>query len=97
MRLNPRDRLVACIVRMSSGDRSLRNSNTRGYMCSMADWTLPTHGAEMKCIKQLTKMNQKLTSQSCIPVTVMLPVEKIFRVALGSLRRYVTPGCNSGS
>ncbi len=89
MRLNPRDRLVACIVRMSSGDRSLRNSNTSGYMCSMADWTLPTHGAEMKCIKQLTKMNQRQRNSQAnhVPVTVMLPVEKIFRVALGSLRR----------
>lgn len=31
------------------------------------------------------------------PVTVMLPVEKIFSVAVGLCKLYVTPGCNSGS
>lgn len=32
-----------------------------------------------------------------VPVTVMLPVENIFNVALGVFNLYVTPGCNSGS
>lgn len=32
-----------------------------------------------------------------LPVTVMLPVEKIFNVAFGDFNLYVTPGCNSGS
>ena len=31
------------------------------------------------------------------PVTVILPVENILSVALGSFSLYVTPGCNSGS
>lgn len=56
-------------------------------MCSMADWTLPTQGAIMKgkmCEQQLAN-GTRFTDD--LPVTVMLPVEKIFKVALGSLRR----------